>query len=170
MTEQQYGEHGRCEATAKSTGERCKKAAIGPHGKCDVHGGKSLKGEEHPNFRNGATSEYFKSKLSERQQDVYDEMAAKLEEPESALEILRQTATRLILVGEHSHDSSMIREGRQLLETFNIVPSEDEMNVNVSGTVDHDVEVSAEKKARLDELLGGSGEVEIEAVEEVPET
>jgi len=53
-----YGEHGQCEATAKSTGERCRRPAIGPHGKCDVHGGKSLKGEEHPNFESGAWSKY----------------------------------------------------------------------------------------------------------------
>lgn len=31
---------GRCEAKAKSTGRQCGRAAIGAHGKCDIHGGK----------------------------------------------------------------------------------------------------------------------------------
>jgi hypothetical protein len=35
----EYGEHGQCEATAKTTGERCKRPAVGEHGKCDKHGG-----------------------------------------------------------------------------------------------------------------------------------
>lgn len=34
-----YGWHGRCEATAKSTGERCRQPATGEHGKCYYHGG-----------------------------------------------------------------------------------------------------------------------------------
>jgi uncharacterized protein YjcR len=54
-----YGEYGRCEATAKSTGERCGRPAIGPHGKCGYHGGKSPKGEEHPSFEHGLFSDYL---------------------------------------------------------------------------------------------------------------
>jgi hypothetical protein len=57
--EMNYGEHGQCEATAKSTGERCGRPAIGPHGKCDVHGGKSKKGEDHPAFEHGLFSDYL---------------------------------------------------------------------------------------------------------------
>lgn len=34
-----YGLYGRCEATAKTTGERCRQPATGPHGKCHYHGG-----------------------------------------------------------------------------------------------------------------------------------
>jgi hypothetical protein len=34
-----YGYHGQCEATAKTTGERCGQAALGEHGKCFYHGG-----------------------------------------------------------------------------------------------------------------------------------
>lgn len=36
-----FGEHGRCEALARSAGRRCKRPAVGPHGKCDKHGGAS---------------------------------------------------------------------------------------------------------------------------------
>ncbi|XVH33888.1 hypothetical protein ACNS7O_19025 (plasmid) [Haloferacaceae archaeon DSL9] len=34
-----YGHHGRCTATAKTTGERCRQPARGDHGKCYYHGG-----------------------------------------------------------------------------------------------------------------------------------
>lgn len=34
-----YGEYGRCEATARSTGSRCWQPATGEHGKCYYHGG-----------------------------------------------------------------------------------------------------------------------------------
>lgn len=41
--------HGRCQATAKSTGEQCGRAAVGEHGKCDIHGGKTPTKAENPN-------------------------------------------------------------------------------------------------------------------------
>lgn len=34
-----YGYHGRCMATAKTTGDRCRQPARGDHGKCYYHGG-----------------------------------------------------------------------------------------------------------------------------------
>jgi hypothetical protein len=37
----QYGEHGRCTATARSAGRRCQRPATGAHGKCRFHGGAS---------------------------------------------------------------------------------------------------------------------------------
>ena len=36
-----YGEHGRCTAHARSAGRRCRRPAVGAHGKCDKHGGAS---------------------------------------------------------------------------------------------------------------------------------
>lgn len=38
MAPTEYGEFGRCEATAKTTGEQCGQPAIGDHGKCYFHG------------------------------------------------------------------------------------------------------------------------------------
>lgn len=39
MAPSEYGEFGRCEATAKTTDERCGQPATGEHGKCYFHGG-----------------------------------------------------------------------------------------------------------------------------------
>lgn len=94
-------------------------------------------GESNPNFKTGATSEYFKSKLSERQQDVYDEVADALADPESAMDAIRHIATRMILVGEHSNDAAMVREGRQLLSEFGVVEvPADQLEVNADVDVD----------------------------------
>lgn len=39
MAPSEHGEFGRCDATAKSTGDQCGQPAIGEHGKCYFHGG-----------------------------------------------------------------------------------------------------------------------------------
>lgn len=109
-------------------------------GACKNHPYKGSQiGEGNPNFKTGATSDYFKSKLSERQQDVYDEVADALADPESAMDAIRHIATRMILVGEHANDPAMVREGRQLLSEFNIVPNGDEITVqaDVNQTTEH---------------------------------
>jgi len=114
-------------------------------------------GQSNPNFKTGKTSEYFKSKLSERQADVYDEVAEAIEDGESAKEAIRHIATRMILVGEHSHDPAMVREGRQLLSEFNIVDNTDSVEmsaqVDVEASVDHDLD--EETQEVLDQLTGG---------------
>ena len=68
MSDMTYGEYGRCEATAKSTGERCRRSAVGPHGKCDIHGGKTPTGEDSPHFEHGLFSDY----LSEDDREAID--------------------------------------------------------------------------------------------------
>lgn len=101
-------------------------------------------GESNPNFKTGATSDYFKSKLSERQQDVYDEVADALADPESAMDAIRYMATQMMLVGEHANDAAMVREGRQLLSEFGVVevPAdrlELEADVDVEQTTTHEL-------------------------------
>lgn len=41
MSRAEDTKYGRCQATASSTGDQCGRAAVGEHGKCDFHGGKS---------------------------------------------------------------------------------------------------------------------------------
>lgn len=49
--------YGRCQATAKSSGERCGRPAIGEHGKCGYHGGKTPTKDENPDV--GAPEGHF---------------------------------------------------------------------------------------------------------------
>lgn len=55
----EYGTHGRCGATAKTTGEQCGQPAEGEHGKCRFHGGNSKRGREHPGFKHGLFSDHL---------------------------------------------------------------------------------------------------------------
>jgi len=82
-----YGQHGRCEATAKSTGERCGRPAVGEHGKCDMHGGGRNgnepgppSGKDNPNFEHGLFSEVIRDEDKDTLKRIEDmSTAAKLE-------------------------------------------------------------------------------------------
>lgn len=87
MPMEHYGEHGRCEATAKSTGERCGRPAVGDHGKCDMHGGGrngnkpgAPTGKDNGNFKHGLYSEVIREEDHDTLRQI-EEMstAAKLE-------------------------------------------------------------------------------------------
>lgn len=152
MTDREYGEHGRCEATASSTGERCRQPATGAHGKCYSHGGASKKGADHPNFTHGRTSKYFMSKLSERQRDVYEEMAKAFDDDAEAKEILSLVATQMIVRGESMSDPAMVREGRQLLSEFGVVETPADQ-LEVDADVDTNAGLDEETEAALREAL-----------------
>lgn len=117
-------------------------------------------GEQNPNFKHGKTSEYFKSKLSERQRDVYDEWVDTLDDPEDASKLLGVVGYNLVLRGEHAENPSMIREGRQILETFSIEPNPGEMNVNLDGTVEH--EHQHDVPEHVVEAIAGAAEANLE--------
>ena len=106
--------------------------SVGPCQKHPVTG--EQWGESNPNFKAGQTSEYFKSKLSERQRDVYDEVAEALDDDADAKLVLSHFATRLLMLGEHAQDAAMLREGRQILSEFNIVENTDAVSLTVRWT------------------------------------
>ncbi|WP_435065877.1 hypothetical protein [Halobaculum sp. EA56] len=113
-----YGEHGRCEATSKSTGERCGRPAVGEHGKCDIHGGKSKRGEESPTFEHGLFSDH----LSEEDRDAVDALA-ELDNAEKLEELINWRLARLRRYLRQKNDAEresffdkfdmMVQEGRK---------------------------------------------------------
>ena len=68
-----YGFYGRCEATAKTTGERCRQAALGEHGKCWYHGGApgSGIGEDQRDHEAERLAESIAQIEDERERDRY---------------------------------------------------------------------------------------------------
>ena len=62
---QDYGYYGRCEATAKTTGERCRQPATGDHRKCHYHG--------------GADGSGIGAEQVDRQQERFEQQMAELE-------------------------------------------------------------------------------------------
>src|SRR5262249_13022945 len=49
----------RCTARSKTSGQQCKNPAVLPTDKCRIHGGLSLRGVAHPQYKNGAHSKYL---------------------------------------------------------------------------------------------------------------
>lgn len=69
MTETQAHDQVRwCGAKTRSGGQ-CKQPAL-LNGRCRFHGGKSLSGPAHPNFKHGRRSKYFPGRLLERYQEA----------------------------------------------------------------------------------------------------
>jgi len=103
--------YGRCEATAKSTGKQCGRAAIGPHGKCDIHGGKSVRGDDHPNTVHGLRSPY----LTDEDRRLYDDVS-QYEPHELILEEFHMTKTRLLRAARKTQGARGEDLARSILE------------------------------------------------------
>ncbi len=55
-----------CRAKAKQTGQRCRRLASKGRMVCYIHGGKSLTGRDHPQFKTGRYSRYLPERLLEK--------------------------------------------------------------------------------------------------------
>lgn len=60
----------RCTATAKTTGERCKRAPASGREVCRMHGGASLRGSEHPAHRGRGYSKDLPTRLADRLEEA----------------------------------------------------------------------------------------------------
>lgn len=106
---QEYGDHGRCTATAKSTGERCRRPAKA-NGKCRFHGGDTPSGRDSPHFEHGLYSDHLSEadrEVAEILEDVSD--AAKLEA------IINWRLARLRRAAENLHEGG---DGRTFWDAF----------------------------------------------------
>lgn len=77
MSHPENSKYGRCQATAKSSGKQCGRAAIGEHGKCGYHGGKGGAPEDNGNaITHGATADptNLYTHLEEDEREWVDEM------------------------------------------------------------------------------------------------
>lgn len=103
--------YGRCQATAKSSDEQCGRAAIGDHGKCGYHGGKSPKGMDSPNAVHGLRSKY----LNDEDREIYD---AVTEQPNADLvqEEIWMIKTKLLRAARETEGSEGVGMARDLLE------------------------------------------------------
>lgn len=123
-------------------------------GRCKLHGGAAPRGEDAPNYKHGAFSEYLRESLSERERAAMDAMDDAFDGgPEAALALLQEQAEEAYLRYKRSHDARFLREYRQLVETFNLAPNED--RVALSGDISHSVELDSETAAAIREATLG---------------
>lgn len=104
-------------------------------GACKFHGGNNPKGKDHPNYKHGAYSKYLKHDLTAAEKEAFDNLVDMLQDPEAALASIRELAAEALLKYKRSGDSRFLREYRQLADTFNFAPNEQEVEVTGDGIV-----------------------------------
>jgi hypothetical protein len=111
-------------------------------------------GESNPNFKHGRTSEYFRSKLSGRQQEVYNDVVEELADDGDPDDLLAAVVGRLLLLGEHARDSSLLREARQWAADFGVLETAAEKHeLEHSGEVDTGDALDEATQAAVREVL-----------------
>lgn len=56
----------RCKAKSKRSGDQCKKDAVQGYEVCHIHGGKSLRSVDHPNYKHGLYDRYAPTKIKDK--------------------------------------------------------------------------------------------------------
>jgi hypothetical protein len=93
--------------------------------------GDSHDGENNANFKHGAFSKHLRSDLTDSELDAIDDMVDAFENPEKAREEIAEQAAEAWLKYKRSADTRFLREYRQLAETFNLAPNEDQLDVGM---------------------------------------
>jgi hypothetical protein len=106
-----------CGAKTRS-GKPCQKAPM-KNGRCHLHGGKSLKGEEHPNFRHGKRSKYMPTKLRAIFEDVESDLEAHVLQRNLTLNesLLREKLQELEHGGDAAQSWKDMRDGLDSLKS-----------------------------------------------------
>lgn len=126
-------------------------------GRCTNHGGHNS-GENGqggtPGNANavthGAYAEHSKRHLTQGEQQAYEEVAEKLENPGSAKEIARHAAAHCLMMGHRAEDERWFRRYEGLCDKFNITP-EDVKKHEVTGEGGGPVEVVIQRERYSDE-------------------
>lgn len=126
---------GRCGAKCRDGGY-CEAYPVSGRDRCRMHGGTSPVGAESPNYQHGAYSDYLRSDLTEAEEAAFDELVDALEEPQDALDAIKQIAAEALLKYKRSGDSRFLREFRQLADSFNFAPNEDLQSIDADVTTD----------------------------------
>jgi len=127
----------RCPATNRN-GEPCGHPSgwgtDNDSGPCKFHGGAAdNRGENNGNYKHGAFSDHLRSDLTDDELDAIDDMVDAYADPEEARAMIAEQAAEAWLKYKRSADTRFLREYRQLAETFNLAPNEDEVNIGGSG-------------------------------------
>lgn len=121
-----------CTATRKD-GEPCEAYAVTGEDKCRMHLGKSTDGSSHEGNQNarkhGAFSDHFRSDLTEPEIEALDGIMSHLEGIDDERTLAAEVAGEALLKYKRSADSRFLREARQWMGDFNLLPNEDTLNV-----------------------------------------
>ncbi len=101
-----------CKAKSKRSGERCKAPAMHGMQVCYIHGGKSLRGTEHPSYKHGLYAKYLPEGIKAKTADFLDADPFDLT---SELALLRALLAELL---SYYQDTNVDREGRAVMASL----------------------------------------------------
>ena len=95
-----------------------------------MHGADGGASEGNDNAKtHGAFSEHFRSDLTDAETKALEAMVSHLESIDDERTIAAEVAAEALLKYKRSADSRFLREARQWIGDFNLLPNEDELNV-----------------------------------------
>lgn len=120
---------GRCAAECRDGGY-CENYPKDDSGRCRMHGADGGASEGNDNAKtHGAFSEHFRSDLTPAETKALEAMVNHLESIDDERTIAAEVAAEALLKYKRSADSRFLREARQWIGDFNLLPNEDELNV-----------------------------------------
>lgn len=106
-------------------------------GKCRYHRGTSPDGKSHEGNdfakKHGAFSEHFRSDLTDPEKKALDAVMDHLESIDDERTLASEVAAEALLKYKRSADSRFLREARQWMAEFNLLPNEDEIKHSGDG-------------------------------------
>lgn len=141
-------------------------------GKCKFHRGTSPDGSSHEGNDWGATHHAYSQSFVEdflREDEIerVEQLQDILGEPEGAVAYGRLAVGIAMEQFRRSGDERFLRRAESIADTFGIAP-EDELQVEHSGSVDHEHkhELDEKQHAHLDAITDGPAEIDVEPVDE----
>lgn len=117
----------KCTARRKSDGEPCEAWAVTGEDKCRMHLGKN--GDSHDDNQNarthGAFSKHWRSDLTGDEIDSLDALMDHLKAIDDERTLAAEVAAEALVKYKRSADSRFLREARQWVSEFNLLPNED---------------------------------------------
>jgi hypothetical protein len=163
-----------CKAKSKQSGQQCKKSAVPGFEVCEIHGGKSLRGADHPNFKTGIYAKDTPHKFHEKAQRFLDADPFDLI-PEIALmrTLLADYLSRFEISPLDEHAiytmSNLISEISKLAERLTRIKNETAMTgaeialleTRITGTIVKYIDDPAKREAFIREIFGINGDSDI---------
>lgn len=103
-------------------------------GRCKHHGGAAdNRGTKNGNYRTGAYSERFREQLTEVELAAIGDVVDTLPAPDDGGGIAAECAAEALMKYKRAGDPRFLREARQWLSEFNLIPSEDAVGLSDRG-------------------------------------
>lgn len=124
----------RCGAECRD-GTPCQSYPVGDSDRCRMHGGTNdgaPAGNDNA-WKHGAFSDLLRDDLTEPEKDAHEQLTDKLialNQDHPGIDVVAPVAAEALIKYKRSADDRFLREWRQHISEFNVVPNEDEINMS----------------------------------------